>query len=148
MASTGICCARSVKYGADRPFLDLPEDAFMVLVCIVDDDDSIRKSLGNLLKSMGYASVGFASGEAFLASAVIDQASCVLLDLYMHGMQGLEVQQCLNESGKAIAVICMSAHNDEDSIARAMAAGARCFLRKPFSEDILLSAITQAVLHR
>lgn len=120
----------------------------MVLVCIVDDDDSVRKSLGNLLKSMGYASAGFASGEAFLASDAVDHAACVLLDLYMSGMQGLEVQHRLTDAGKAIAVICMSAHNDEDSIARAMAAGALCFLRKPFTEDILLSAITQAVLHR
>lgn len=120
----------------------------MVLVCIVDDDTSVRKSLGNLLRSAGYRSLGFACGEDFLASSAVDQAVCVLLDLRMHGMQGLEVQQHLNDAGKAIAVICMSAHNDQEAIDQALRGGAQCFLAKPFSADVLLSAISQAVLHR
>ena len=108
----------------------------------------MRKSLGNLLRSAGYRSLGFACGEDFLASSAVDQAVCVLLDLRMHGMQGLEVQQHLNDAGKTIAVICMSAHNDQEAIDQALRGGAQCFLAKPFSADVLLSAISQAVLHR
>lgn len=117
----------------------------MILVCVVDDDYSVRKSLVNLLKSAGYRTVSFASGEEFLSSSAVDEAACVLLDLRMPGMQGLEVQQRLNSTGKATGVICMSAHDDPDSVERAMAAGAVCFLRKPFSEDLFLASIMQVL---
>lgn len=117
----------------------------MILICIVDDDASVRSSLGNLLRSMGYRTVSFASGEAFLASSAVDEALCVLLDLKMKGMQGLEVQHCLNADGKSIGVLCMSAHGDEASITRAMEAGAIRFLRKPFSEECLLESINLAL---
>lgn len=120
----------------------------MIQVCIVDDDPSVRKSLANLLKSAGYCTLSFASGEAFLASTAPDAAACVLLDLRMEGMQGLEVQRQLQQAGKPIAVICMSAHNDDACVAAALQAGAGCFLSKPFSEDVLMSAITQVVGRR
>ncbi|MDB6145001.1 MAG: two-component system response regulator [Pseudomonas sp.] len=120
----------------------------MTLVCIVDDDFSVRKSLANLLKSAGYRTVSFASGEEFLASSAVDDAACVLLDLKMSGLQGLEVQQRLNESGKTLGVICMSAHEDEESVSRAMIGGAVRFLRKPFVEDILLASIMEVLDRR
>ncbi|MDE1164890.1 MAG: response regulator [Pseudomonas sp.] len=110
-------------------------------VCIVDDDASVRKSLANLLKSAGYQTWAFASGEAFLASSALDQAACVLLDMRMEGLQGLEVQRLLTAAGKPIAVIGMSAHDDEAAVAKVLQAGARGFLRKPFTEDALLAAI-------
>lgn len=119
----------------------------MTQICIVDDDPSVRKSLANLLKSAGYSTLSFASGEAFLASTAPDVASCVLLDLRMDGMQGLEVQRELQQAGKPIGVICMSAHNDEASVQAALLAGAGCFLRKPFAEDVLMNAITQLIGH-
>lgn len=117
----------------------------MILVCVVDDDFSVRKSLVNLLKSAGYRTVSFASGEEFLSSSAVDDAACVVLDLKMPGMHGLEVQQRLMATGKPCGVICMSAHDDPDSVHRAMAAGAVCFLRKPFSEDVLLASITHVL---
>lgn len=117
----------------------------MIQICIVDDDASVRKSLANLLKSAGFSTSSFASGEAFLASSAPDEAACVLLDLRMQGMQGLEVQRRLQEAGKRIGLICMSAHNDEESIDAALRGGAACFLRKPFSEDVLLEAIARLV---
>ncbi|WP_397453340.1 response regulator transcription factor [Pseudomonas sp. NA-150] len=119
----------------------------MITVCVVDDDFSVRKSLSNLLKSAGYRAVSFASGEEFLSSTAVDESACVLLDLKMIGMQGLEVQHRLHEAGKSLGVICMSAHDDDDSVQRALAAGAVRFLRKPFSEDVLLASI-MAVLDR
>jgi FixJ family two-component response regulator len=118
------------------------------MVCIVDDDFSVRKSLANLLKSAGYFTVSFASGEEFLASSAVDDAACVLLDLKMIGMHGLEVQQRLNLMGKTLGVICMSAHEDEESVSRAMIAGAVRFLRKPFAEEVLLASITQVLDRR
>ncbi|MGV8920161.1 MAG: response regulator [Pseudomonas sp.] len=120
----------------------------MIMVCVVDDDSSVRKSLSNLLKSAGYRAVSFASGEEFLSSTVPDEAACILLDLKMEGMQGLEVQHRLNQAGKSVGVICMSAHDDEDSVARALAGGAVRFLRKPFSEDVLLASITEVLDRR
>nr|WP_218626634.1 response regulator [Pseudomonas sp. dw_358] len=115
------------------------------MVCVVDDDASVRKSLTNLLKSVGYRTVSFASGEAFLGSREVNEAACVLLDLRMEGLQGLQVQHCLKRGGKTVAVICMSAHQDPACIDEAYAAGALDFLHKPFNEDILLAAIERAL---
>lgn len=120
----------------------------MILICVVDDDASVRNGLGNLLKSLGYASVGFASGEEFLASSASDEADCVLLDLMMKGMQGLEVLQQLQVARKPVAVFCMSAHDDECTVRRTLDAGALGFLRKPFSEEALLDSIKLALERR
>lgn len=135
----------SIEGGQDARIASL---ATQDLVCVVDDDASVRKSLANLLKSAGYRVISFASGEAFLASAQLDVAACVLLDLRMEGLQGLQVQRSLNRSGKSVAVICMSAHQDPVCIDEAYAAGALDFLHKPFNEDILLAAIERALAGR
>ncbi|MFK7699797.1 response regulator transcription factor [Pseudomonas caspiana] len=121
------------------------EVELMILICVVDDDASVRNGLGNLLKSLGYSSVGFASGEEFLASSATEEADCVLLDLMMKGMQGLEVLQHLKAAGNRVAVFCMSAQDDEGTIRRTLEAGALGFLRKPFSEEALLDSIKQAL---
>ena len=121
------------------------EVELMILICVVDDDASVRNGLGNLLKSLGYSSVGFASGEEFLASSATEEADCVLLDLMMKGMQGLEVLQHLKAAGNRVAVFCMSAQDDEGIIRRTLDAGALGFLRKPFSEEALLDSIKQAL---
>jgi len=117
----------------------------MILICVVDDDASVRNGLGNLLKSLGYRTVGFASGEEFLASSASDEADCVLLDLKMKGMQGLEVLERLKAAGKTVGVCCMSAHDDEVTVRRTREAGALGFLHKPFSEEALLESIKQAL---
>ncbi|HEX7910507.1 MAG TPA: response regulator [Paraburkholderia sp.] len=117
----------------------------MSFVCIVDDDASVRSGVGNLLKAVGYTAVTFASGEEFLASPVVDDALCVLLDLKMQGMQGLEVQRRLNAEHRSIPVVFMSAHGDDDSVQRALHHGAVSFLRKPFAEELLLDSIGLAI---
>lgn len=117
----------------------------MSFVCIVDDDASVRTGLGNLLKSVGYATVAFSSGEEFLASPDIDDALCVLLDVRMRGMQGLEVQRQLNARHETIPVVFMSAHGDGETVDRAMQLGAVGFLRKPFAEEVLLESIELAI---
>jgi FixJ family two-component response regulator len=117
----------------------------MSFVCIVDDDASVRSGVGNLLKAVGYTTVTFSSGEEFLASPLVDEALCVLLDVRMQGMQGLEVQRQLNAEHKDIPVVFMSAHGDEDTVERAMQHGAVGFLRKPFEEELLLDSIELAI---
>ncbi|WP_321926073.1 response regulator transcription factor [Burkholderia sp. BCC1998] len=115
----------------------------MALVCIIDDDASVRKSLASLLKSAGHTALPFASGEEFLATGPLDDAACVLLDLKMKGMGGLDVQRLLVLRNAALPVILMSAHGDDESVRRALAQGAVAFLRKPFPSDDLLDLIDQ-----
>lgn len=117
----------------------------MMTVCVVDDDLSVRKSLVNLLKSAGYRALGFASGEELLMCAELGEAACVLLDLRMKGLHGLEVQVALNAKGARLAVICMSAHWDDASLAEAKDNGACECLHKPFTDEVLLSAIENAL---
>ncbi|MFJ4442965.1 response regulator transcription factor [Pseudomonas sp. NPDC089422] len=114
-------------------------------VCIVDDDASVRKSLGNLLRSAGFECLAFATGEAFLASDLAREAGCVLLDLKMAGMNGLEVQRELARRGWRLPVICMSAHWDEGGLQAALRNGARSCLGKPFSEEVLLRVVEEAL---
>ncbi len=114
-------------------------------VCVVDDDLSVRKSLVNLLKSAGYRALSFASGEELLACAELDEAACILLDLRMKGLQGLEVQMALKAAGSQAAVICMSAHWDDASLEEAAALGAHDCLHKPFTGEALLAAIETAL---
>jgi len=117
----------------------------MSFVCIVDDDASVRSGVGNLLKALGYTTVSFSSGEEFLASTEVDDALCILLDVRMQGMQGLEVQRQLNAEHRDIPVVFMSAHGDDDTVQRALSNGAVGFLRKPFDEDVLVDSIELAI---
>ncbi|MQG96347.1 response regulator [Pseudomonas sp. MN1F] len=114
-------------------------------MCIVDDDASVRKSLGNLLRSAGFECLAFATGEVFLASELAREAGCVLLDLKMPGMNGLDVQRELAQRGWRLPVICMSAHWDEGTLQAALRNGARGCLAKPFSEEVLLKVVEEAL---
>jgi FixJ family two-component response regulator len=120
----------------------------MSFVCIVDDDASIRSGVGDLLKAVGYSTLAFSSGEEFLASPLIDDALCVLLDVRMRGMPGLEVQRRLNAGHRSIPVVFMSAHGDGQTVERAMRDGAVGFLRKPFAEEVLLDSIELAIARK
>jgi FixJ family two-component response regulator len=113
----------------------------MPIVCIIDDDPLVRKSLASLLKSAGHTALQFESGEAFLAAGPTDTAACILVDLKMKGMSGLDVQRILAQRRSTTPVIFMSAHGDDESVRRALAAGALAFLRKPFSSDDMLDLI-------
>ncbi|MFJ4052111.1 response regulator transcription factor [Pseudomonas sp. NPDC089743] len=115
------------------------------VVCIVDDDASVRKSLANLLRSAGVATLLFASGEELLASELAPMAGCVLLDLKMPGLSGLEVQRELARLGWRLPVICMSAHWDDLAVQASMRNGALACLGKPFSEEVLLGVVEEAL---
>ena len=117
----------------------------MIIVCIVDDDASVRKSLANLLRSAGYRCRVFASGEEFLTLDNFDDVACLLLDLKMKGLSGIEVMQALARLDRKFPVICMSAYWDEATLTESSRYGANECLRKPFSGDALLTAIEIAL---
>jgi len=110
-------------------------------VFIVDDDNSVRRSLSRLLKAAGFSIKTFDSAQNFLDSYQEEEVACLVLDVRMPKMNGLELQKVLVESGSKIPIIFITAHEDSESRERAMNAGAIAFLRKPFEEQLLLEAI-------
>jgi len=111
------------------------------VISIVDDDESVREAIESLMKSVGYIAKVFPSAGDFLSSEHLDDTGCLILDVQMPGMSGLELQNRLVASKSRIPIIFISAHSDADARARALDAGAVGFLQKPFSEDALLNAI-------
>ena len=115
------------------------------LVSIVDDDVSVRRSTRRLLLSSGLRAEAFSSAEDFLQSGRVAETACLLLDMRMPGMDGLELQRRLSETGRLIPIVFLSARASEEEERRALRAGAVNFLRKPVSKEALLQAI-RAVL--
>jgi len=115
------------------------------LVAVVDDDDSVRESLGGLFRSVGYVARGFASADAFLQSDDLAKTDCVILDVRMPGMSGLELQRQLVASHPDVPVIFMTAHDDARARSQALSGGAVDYLIKPFSEEALLEAVQAAL---
>ena len=120
------------------------------VVHVVDDDDSVRRSVGFMLKTSGYKVKPYASGNELLKDAKALEPGCILLDIRMPGMDGLEVQQGLQDMGISHPVIIMTGHGDVPLSVRAMKAGAIDFIEKPFEKEVLVSAIEDgfAVLNR
>src|SRR5215472_16011156 len=115
------------------------------LISVVDDDESVRESLPDLLNEFGYAARAFPSAEAFLSSDCIDKTRCLILDVMMPRMTGLDLQQELMRRGQEIPVIFITARKDEAVRARAFKQGAVKFLNKPFSDTALLDALNVAL---
>ena len=118
------------------------------LVSVVDDDESVRESLPDLLRECGFAVEAFASAEAFLVSECVGQTQCLLLDIAMPGMSGLELQRELTQRRHAIPIVFITAHGDETDRPRLLAQGAVACLFKPFSEAALLEALHTALRGR
>jgi FixJ family two-component response regulator len=114
-------------------------------VFVVDDDPSIRRALGRLLRSAGLRVELFASAEEFLHRDRPDAPGCLVLDVQMPGLDGLELQRALGEADVRLPIIFMSGHGDVPTSVRAMKAGAADFLPKPFDAGELLQAIRQAL---
>src|SRR5207249_5222012 len=115
------------------------------LVSIVDDDVSVRRSTRRLLLSSGLRAEAFASAEDFLQSGRVAETACLLLDVRMPGMDGLELQRRLGETDWMIPIIFLSARASEEEERRALQAGAANFLRKPVSKEALLRAIRAVI---
>jgi FixJ family two-component response regulator len=114
-------------------------------VFVVDDDAGVRKALGRLLSSAGYPHQSFASAEEFLHGSDIEAPGCILLDIQLPGLNGLEVQQSLAGAGRHLGVVFITGHGDVPTSVRAMKAGAVDFLPKPFTDDELLRAVAEAL---
>jgi FixJ family two-component response regulator len=117
------------------------------LVCIVDDDASMADSTRYLVLSFGFRAEAFLSAQEFLSSSLVEETRCLILDIRMPEMDGLELQRYLSNANKRIPIIFVTARPNGSECRQAMAGGAVDFLRKPFSEDALFAAI-QAALNR
>src|SRR6202795_3090819 len=115
------------------------------MVAIVDDDDLMRSALQGLLKSAGLPAQAFASAEEFLKSGQQDQVGCLVADIRMPGMSGLELQAKLNADHCRIPTIFITAHGDEKMRMQALRAGAVEFMAKPFDDEALLESVRAAL---
>ena len=115
------------------------------MIAVVDDDQSVREALENLISSIGLEVKLFASAEDFLGSDTPFQTDCAILDVRLPGISGLELQKRLTVDGQSIPVIIITAQGDDNTQHEAVAAGAIAFLKKPFTEKVLLAALESAL---
>ena len=123
----------------------MKQKKILAVIGIVDDDESVRDSISSLLRSAGYKTESFESAEAYLNSDRASEPNCLLLDVRMPGLSGLQLQSELNHQKVSIPVIFITAHPDEQVRERALSEGAVAVLGKPFNDDVLLGAIDSAV---
>ncbi|KAA1016212.1 response regulator [Paraburkholderia panacisoli] len=115
------------------------------LIAVVDDDESVRESLPDLLREFGFAARPFASAEEFLASGCVGEAHCLILDIAMRGMSGRDLQRELRRRRQTVPIVFITAHGDEALRPRMLEQGAVECLFKPFSDTALLEAIQAAL---
>ena len=115
------------------------------VIAIVDDDDALRSSLDDLIRSIGFRTLNFRSAEAFSNSNQARDAACLILDVRMPGMSGLDLQHQIVAAKWQIPIIFVTSHADDVARTRALDAGAVAFLYKPFHEEELLNAIDAAL---
>jgi len=111
------------------------------LVSVVDDDESVRESLPDLLREFGFSASAFSSAKEFLSSDRVGQTKCLILDIAMPEMTGLELQQELKRRGQSIPIVFITGQRDEELRNQALNEGAMNFLHKPFSDTALLEAL-------
>jgi FixJ family two-component response regulator len=115
------------------------------LISVVDDDESMREAIRGLMKSLGYTAEAFASAEEFLKSRQAPRTVCLIADVQMPGMTGLELYRHLVSSGQAVPTILITAYPDDGMRARALGDGVLCYLSKPFDENELLTCIRSSI---
>lgn len=111
------------------------------LIAVIDDDESIRKTTRLLIQSFGFQAVALQSAETFLKSAQLRETSCLIVDVQLPGMNGLQLQRHLASEGCKVPIIFITAYDNSESRQQAMQAGAVAFLSKPFSDNLLLQTI-------
>jgi len=116
-----------------------------LLLSVVDDDEMLRESLPDLLREFGFSARAFSSGQEFLSSSYVGETRCLILDVAMPGMSGLEVQEELKRRRQAMPIIFITGQKDEEIRRQAFSQGAVKFLLKPFSDSALLEAINAAL---
>jgi FixJ family two-component response regulator len=118
-----------------------------IMISIVDDDKSVREAMKTLVKSLGYPTATFASAEEFLDSGRLLDTACLITDVQMPGMSGVDLQGHLSANGHRMPVIFVTAFPEESVRLRALGGGAFGFLSKPFSEDSLIDCLDRALAH-
>ena len=118
------------------------------LISVVDDDPSVVEGVVSLMESVGHAAVGFCSAEDFLSSSQLGRTACLILDVRMPGMGGLELQRRMTAAADHTPIIFITAHGEGNVSAEALRQGAVAFLRKPFSQESLLEAVRSALAKR
>jgi FixJ family two-component response regulator len=121
------------------------DSAEVPMISIVDDDRAVREATRGLVRSLGYNALAFASAEEFLGSALLNETSCLITDLQMPGLSGIELQDRLIADGHRMPIIFITAYPEEKVRARAMKAGAVCFMSKPYSDESLIGCIERAL---
>ena len=119
--------------------------AKLPMISIIDDDKSVRDGADMLLKSLGYPTVTFASAEEFLQSGRLHDTGCLITDVQMPGMSGVDLQSHLIANGHHTPVIFMTAHHNETTREHVLSAGAFGYLRKPFREENLIASLGKAL---
>ena len=115
------------------------------MISIIDDDASVRAATYRLVRSLGYVAHTFASADAFLRSSQLNDTCCVIADVHMPGMSGIELQNLLKTQGHRLPIIFITAFPEDSVRARALEAGATCFLSKPFDAQILIKHLDAAL---
>jgi FixJ family two-component response regulator len=115
------------------------------LISIIEDDESLRRALVGLIRSLGHDARGFESAEEFAASDAIRSSACIITDIQLPGMSGVELKQLLAEQCCPVPVIMITARHEAGLEQRAIAAGAVCYLRKPFEADTLIDCLEQVL---
>lgn len=115
------------------------------VISIVDDDDSVRLAIESLLRSLGYAAHTFASAQEFLQSPCANETACVIADIQMPGMSGIDMQAVLLQRGYTLPIIFITAFPDERIRERALTAGALCVLSKPFDARTMIECLEKAL---
>ena len=116
-----------------------------VLIAIVDDEEPVRDATKSLVRSLGYHASTFGSADDFLKSEQVHDTSCLITDVQMPGLSGLDLQDRLIARGHCIPIIFMTGYPNDNVRARAMKAGAVCFLNKPFDEDHFIGCLEKAL---
>jgi FixJ family two-component response regulator len=115
------------------------------VISVVDDDTSFRRATGRLIHSLGYTVASFGSAEEFLGSGRLDDTACLVSDVKMPGMDGIELQSRLRRQGCRLPIIFITAHPETSARTRALASGAVAFLNKPFHDDDLIFCLDRAL---
>lgn len=136
------------RASAHPAFGEVSDLTTVPVISIIDDDASVRAGLNNLVRSLGYVVCPFASAEAFLQSTQRHNTWCVIADVRMPVMTGVELQSHLRSQGSRVPFIFITAAPDENTRSRAFNDGAICFLTKPFDEDTLIDCLNRAIVAR
>jgi FixJ family two-component response regulator len=119
-----------------------------LVISVVDDDESVREAIKGFIRSLGYVAATFASAEEFLKSERVHETACLITDVQMPGMSGIELQSRLIAKGYRLPIIFITAFPEAKARAQALAAGALGFLSKPFSDEKLISYLDEALARR